>query len=141
MSDFETIKATLKDKWLDYYEVNRSWIVVVIESRASTQGGTRPHASFILGVITALETKLKDFFYHFSLVTKDQLAVLNALDLNFDPQRELEKRAEERKIAQEATLIEGSNIIGLLSEDPEYLEVHQGLEEIRSQIRQQENSS
>ncbi len=26
MSEFEKLKATLNDKWLDYYEVNRSWL-------------------------------------------------------------------------------------------------------------------
>ena len=29
MSDFETIKATLKDKWLDYYEANQSWLPIL----------------------------------------------------------------------------------------------------------------
>jgi hypothetical protein len=140
-NNFETIKATLKDKWLDYYEANQSWIAIVIEFDNLPQNRTRPHMSFILGVISALEPKLNEYFYYFSLVTNDEPAILKALGLDFDPQLELEKRAEERKLAQEATLVQNNNVIGLLSEDLEYREVQEGIEEIRAQFKQLENSS
>jgi hypothetical protein len=71
----------------------------------------------------------------------DLFSVLNTIGLNFDPRPELEKRAEERKLAQEATLVQNNNVIGLLSEDPEYRAVQEGLEEIRAQMKQLENSS
>jgi chromosome condensin MukBEF complex kleisin-like MukF subunit len=74
-------------------------------------------------------------------VKSDINAVLDSLKLNFDPQLELEKRAEERKLAQEATLVQDNNVIGLLSEDLEYREVQEGIEEIRAQFKQLENSS
>jgi hypothetical protein len=142
MSDFETIKATLKDKWLDYYEANQSWLPILIDFHNVSEGyGQRPHYSLILGVISALEPKLNEYFYCFSLVTNDEPAIVKALGLEFDPRLELEKRAEERKLAQEATLVQDNNVIGLLSEDLEYREVQEGIEEIRAQFKQLENSS
>ncbi len=35
MSEFEKLKATLNDKWLDYYEVNRSWLKKALKSNNS----------------------------------------------------------------------------------------------------------
>jgi Zn-dependent M16 (insulinase) family peptidase len=130
MSDFETLKAGLKDKWLDYYEVNQDWIKRLISSqdalRKVTQDsyeklGTRPNTNFILGVISTLEPKLKEILYYFSLVSRDSEATLKAIELNFDPSLELEKRAEER--SQQAV-----NQLESQFSDPE-------LEEIRRQIQ------
>ena len=142
MSNFQTIKATLKDKWLDYYEANQSWLPNVIDFNNVSEGcGQRPHSSLILGVISALEPKLNEYFYCFSLVTKNEPAIVKALGLDFDPKLELEKRAEERKLAQEATLIPENNAIALLSEDPAYRAVQEGLDEIRAYGKQLESSS
>jgi hypothetical protein len=63
--------------------------------------------------------------------------IIKVLNLDFRPQTELEKFVEEKKLIQDATLIQDVNIIGLLSEDPEYREAHEGLNQIREQIKQE----
>ena len=47
------------------------------------------------------------------------------------------KIVEVKRLIQDATLIHDVYIIGLLSEDPEYREAYEGLNQIREQIKQE----
>ena len=100
MMKFEQIKATLPDKWLDYYQINRCWIKRLMDSRSwwhKTPGdGKRPCADIILGAITALEPNLSSWMPPFCELNSDGNRLVEVLGLHFDPEAELKKRAEER---------------------------------------------
>lgn len=90
----EEIKAELKDKFLDYYEANRSWLKRM--NNEYTSQSIR-NSWFILGIITALEPKseLRELLQYFLLITNDCNSIIKALGLDFDPEKELEKRTAE----------------------------------------------
>lgn len=138
-------KALMKEKILDAYEENPLIFEKILQLRNKgnlTQNYRFFNSSFLAGIVVSLcPPDITNLILLMLELDSDVDSVFQALGLNFDPRPELEQRAKERKLAQEAILVQDNNIIGLLSEDPEYLKVHQGLEEIRSQIRQQENSS
>ncbi|MFM7793247.1 MAG: DUF5331 domain-containing protein, partial [Microcystis panniformis] len=109
MSNFEELKAALKDKWLDYYQINQAWIKVFTTATNSwintPDGGKRPSSHLILGVATALETQLFMWMSPFCVLSNDSNKLVDALGLNFDPEIELEKREGERAKIQEAEAI------------------------------------
>ena len=88
----EQFKAELKDKLLDYYEANSAWL-----KQMNGYGQSINNSWFILGVITAFEPKseLKELLQYFLMVDKSSDSVIRALDLNFDLEKELEKRKTE----------------------------------------------
>ena len=90
----EQFKAELKDKWLDYYQENRDWL-----NKINGHGYSVTNAWFILGIITALESKseLKELLQYFLLVTNDCDSIIKALGLDFDPERELEERSQQQQ--------------------------------------------
>ncbi len=138
-------KALIKEKLLDAYEKDPLILEKILQVRNKAdlvQKYSFFNSAYLAGVIVSLcPPEVTNLILLLLEVNSNLDSVFQAIGLNFDPRPELAKRAKERKLDQEATLIQDNNIIGLLSEDPEYLEVHEGLEEIRQQIRQQENSS
>ncbi|MGK7939262.1 MAG: DUF5331 domain-containing protein [Crocosphaera sp.] len=98
MSEFEKLKATLNDKWLDYYQVNRSWIKKVLQNRNGTGDIMTSSLTYlILGVITAIEPKTKEFLDPFSELNPDALSLIRVLDLDYvDLDQKLKERAEKR---------------------------------------------
>jgi hypothetical protein len=96
----EQFKAELREKWLNYYETNRIWL-----EKINGHGYRISDPWFILGVITALEPKseLKELLQYFLLVTKDCGSIIKALDLNFDPELELQKRSQQTTHQQTST--------------------------------------
>ncbi len=136
------IKEELKDLWLDYFQDHQYWLSrhhCCVKCSSSEE--RRPIASLLLGVMSVIEPRLKDYLIPLYGLNSSGEEIVKVLNLDFRPQTELEKRDEERKLAQEATLLEGSNIIALLSEDPAYRAVQEGLDEIRAYGKKQENSS
>ena len=144
-------KALVKEKLLDAYENNPLVLEKILQLREkanlieySQYNGQMIaflNRYYLAGIIVALCPEATNFITTVLEFNSDLFSVLNTIGLNFDPRPELEKRAEERKLAQEATLVQDNNVIGLLSEDLEYREVQEGIEEIRSQFKQLENSS
>ena len=140
------IKNNLKNQWLDYYQNNQYWILEFscwvkcsdCWVKCSDSEDRRPMASLIFGSMSIIESRLKDYLIPLYGLNSSGEEIVKVLNLDFRPETELEKREEERKIAQEATLVETSNIAAL---DLEYRAVQEGLEEIRSQFKQLENSS
>lgn len=100
MMTFEKIKASLPDKWLDYYQVNRCWIKLLMDSRnwwhKTKDDGKRPCADIILGAVTALEPNLSMWMSPFCQLNADGNRLIEVLGLHFDSEKELKKRAEER---------------------------------------------
>ena len=85
----ERLRVELKEKWLNYYRVNKVWV-----EQLNGYGHRIDDSWFILGIITALETKseLKELLQYFLLVTKDCDSIIKALGLDFNPKLELKKR-------------------------------------------------
>ncbi|PSF37545.1 hypothetical protein C7H19_10290 [Aphanothece hegewaldii CCALA 016] len=98
---------SLKDKWLEFYETNRSWLKILME-----EGGyytsldnkeTCPDSMLILGVVSALEPSLKETLVPFCKLNTDEDALVEALGLNFDPEKELTKWKAEKEKSQSDT--------------------------------------
>jgi Family of unknown function (DUF5331) len=114
MRTFTETKKDLKEKWLDYWEINREWILIFCTKYDSNKRwiptpdkGNRPMAEIILGIICGLEPDFaQDCMETLMSLSQDSNALINALGLNFDPDIELKKRREEReKVQQEAHLL------------------------------------
>jgi hypothetical protein len=115
MSFIEKLKDSLKDKWLDYYLVNQSWLKKMTWIQ-SPDGGKRPPCLLIIGAISSLEPSLRELLPPFCDLNPDPTKLVDLLGLHFDPRLELEKRAAEAAISQEAS------ILPLLTDaDTEYL--------------------
>jgi hypothetical protein len=140
-------KALVKEKLLDAYENNPLVLEKILQLREkanlieySQYNGQMIaflNRYYLAGIIVALCPEATNFITTALEFNSDLFSVLNTIGLNFDPRPELEKRAGTRKLAQEVTLIPENNAI----EDPEYRAVQEGLEEIRAQMKQLENSS
>jgi hypothetical protein len=140
-------KALVREKLLDAYENNPLVLEKILQLREkanlieySQYNGQMIaflNRYYLAGIIVALCPEATNFITTALEFNSDLFSVLNTIGLNFDPRPELEKRAETRKLAQEVTLIPENNAI----EDPEYRAVQEGLEEIRAQMKQLENSS
>ncbi|MEY2979151.1 MAG: DUF5331 domain-containing protein [Prochlorotrichaceae cyanobacterium] len=95
MAFFESFTASIKQKWLDYYQVNRIWLELQMEGRSvrTPDGGRRPGSALILGVVNSLEPKLANLMVPFFKLNGDEDAIIEVLQLNFDPDIMLGNRA------------------------------------------------
>ncbi|WP_144051372.1 DUF5331 domain-containing protein [Geminocystis herdmanii] len=108
MEEFEEFKAQLKEKWLNYYQVNLSCLeknklqILQCEfpvnnvNTGAKEYQIRPIDSIILSIIISFDQKTKDYIQFLSMATNDTYRIVELLGLNFDPKIELEKRKEER---------------------------------------------
>ncbi|WP_445172141.1 DUF5331 domain-containing protein, partial [Microcoleus sp.] len=88
MAFFDTFSVALKQKWLDYYQVNRAWLLLHMTADntvATPDGGTRPVSYLILGIAAALEPELQQLMLPFSKLKPDADSLIEVLGLNFDP--------------------------------------------------------
>jgi len=143
--DFEEMKAELREKWLDYYEINHNWI----KSAGLSQGmawnvivnGNKttiycPNSALILGVISSLDQRIASFIQISKQLSgscsPDQLVI--GLELRFNMDAALEERQREKEQeedTQEAKLLTAS---GGDYTDPL-------LEELRREAREINNTS
>ncbi|NCO75860.1 MAG: DUF5331 domain-containing protein [Cyanobacteria bacterium] len=94
MEDFEEFKVNLREKWLDYCEVNEEYLHVWYGDY-----GVCPEANFILGVITGIEPKVIEWvnFYSSHVSPKSKInGAVAFLELNFDYKKALETRKEKK---------------------------------------------
>jgi hypothetical protein len=112
---FEKFTISLKEKWLEFFRINRSWISLQMKVALvkTPDGGQRPNSYFILGAINALEPKLGNFMVPFHKLNGDPDKLVDVLGLNFDPDLELAKRSEEVVQAQSRDV----EIMGLLPDN------------------------
>jgi hypothetical protein len=87
MAFFHSFTDSLKQKWLQFFQVNRDWVTLhmEVESVYTPDGGKRPSSYLILGVVNALEPKLAQLMFPFSKLNPDADTLIEVLDLNFDP--------------------------------------------------------
>ncbi len=85
MAFFGSLKNSLKQKWLQYFQSNRFWISLHSGDVATPDGGKRPPSYLILGVINALEPQLAELMLPFSKLNPNVDTLIEVLGLNFDP--------------------------------------------------------
>lgn len=87
MAFFDELKTSLKQKWLQFFQINRFWLTLQMEAESvyTPDGGKRPSSSLILGVVTALEPQLAELMLPFSQLNPDADALIDVLELNFAP--------------------------------------------------------
>jgi len=87
MAFFDSFTDSIKQKWLQFFQANREWIILqmTIESVYTPDGGKRPSSYLILGVINALEPKLAQLMFPFAKLNPDADTLIEVLDLHFDP--------------------------------------------------------
>jgi hypothetical protein len=142
----EDLKTTLKHEWLNYCKSNP---LVIKDFKELVQagwgiktpdGGFRPSSPIILGILIGLHPKLSSFIATCLKLNNDSDKIIAVLNLNFDPEKELEKLAKEKEVEKQEIGIKQEQASILLSNDPEYKAANEGLNQIREQIKQ-ENSS
>ena len=103
MAFFDDLTISLKQKWLQFFQVNRSWIArqMEVESVYTPDGGRRPPSYFILGVVNAIEPQLAEMMLPFSKLNPDIDALIDLLELNFDPDLVLGNRFNPQAILEE----------------------------------------
>lgn len=85
MAFFGSLKNSLKQKWLQYFQSNRFWISLHSGAVATPDGGKRPPSYLILGIINALEPQLAELMLPFSKLNPNVDTLIEVLGLNFDP--------------------------------------------------------
>lgn len=118
----EQFKAELKDKWLNYYQANRNWLQHYMDEDGGWSDSVdydkeelenfevdedyeprRPECYFILGVASVLEPSVRGLLAFAGSLTTDSEELVKALGLDFDPELELEKRAQQSTDRQTET--------------------------------------
>lgn len=99
MAFFENFTSVIRDKWLDYFRANRTWLDVQMATTSvrTPEGGRRPSSFLILGVVNALEPKLSNLMVPFYQLNSDEDALIDVLGLNFDPEAVLDNGGEVSK--------------------------------------------
>ncbi|MDF5730741.1 MAG: DUF5331 domain-containing protein [Rhizonema sp. PD38] len=87
MAFFHSFTESLKQKWLQFFHINRDWLNMhmEVESVPTPDGGKRPPSYLILGVVNALEPKLAQLMPPFSKLNPDADTLIDVLGLHFDP--------------------------------------------------------
>lgn len=87
MAFFNSFTDSIRQKWLQFFQVNREWITLHMKSESvyTPDGGKRPPSYLILGVVNALEPKLAQLMMPFSKLNPDADTLVEVLDLHFDP--------------------------------------------------------
>ncbi|MCP6760980.1 MAG: DUF5331 domain-containing protein [Fischerella sp. CENA71] len=110
MAFFYSFTDSLKQKWLQFFQINRDWIKLhmEVESVYTPDGGKRPPSYLILGVANALEPKLAQLMLPFSKLNPDADTLVEVLDLNFDPDIALGNRVtpkSEESLEEDESLV------------------------------------
>ena len=95
MAFFNELTTSLKQKWLQFFQVNRSWLALQMDmqSVSTPDGGRRPPSYLILGVANALEPQLAELMLPFTKLNPDVDALIDAVELHFDPDLMLGNRS------------------------------------------------
>jgi Family of unknown function (DUF5331) len=86
--NIQQIRQSLKQKWIDYYYKNRSWLVKV-RVWGTYDGVRRPASGFILATASVLEPQLEQILPFIVDLNSNPDGIIAALGLNFNPEEEL----------------------------------------------------
>ncbi|WP_346291049.1 DUF5331 domain-containing protein [Sphaerothrix gracilis] len=96
----EQLRQALRQKWLDYYRENRSWLVR-LGVWVTCQGQRRPSSSFILATLAILEPQLGQLLPLVVDLSSNPDRIVAALGLNFNPDEALEHLPEQPRMLPE----------------------------------------
>ncbi|MTJ10316.1 DUF5331 domain-containing protein [Anabaena sp. UHCC 0204] len=86
--DIQHLRQSLKMKWLNYYEENRSWLVKM-RIWKDYHGLRRPSSGYILATLSVLEPELKKILPFILDLNNNPDQIIAALGLHFNPEQEL----------------------------------------------------
>jgi hypothetical protein len=86
--NIQQLRQSLKIKWVDYYQKNRSWLVKM-RIWGTFDGQRRPSSGFILATLSILEPQLDQFLPFIMELNSNPDQIISALGLNFNPEEEL----------------------------------------------------
>ncbi|MBW4508621.1 MAG: DUF5331 domain-containing protein [Scytonematopsis contorta HA4267-MV1] len=90
----QQLRQSLKLKWINYYQTNRSWLVKM-RIWGTYKGQRRPLSSFILATLSVLEPELTDMFPLILDLNNHPDEIIDALGLNFNPEEHLNTEKSE----------------------------------------------
>jgi len=91
LENFEQLKLTLREKWLDYYKNNLPLFNTIdINDFDIGKNLYRPNGSVILSIVILLLPEIKDYILIMANVNPDKEKIVELLGLNFSPKVELE---------------------------------------------------
>ncbi len=119
MAFFDNFTDSLKQKWLQFFQMNHGWITrhMEVESVYTPDGGRRPPSYLILGVVNALEPKLAQLMLPFSKLNPDADTLIEVLELNFDPDLVLGNRVNPTELESQSSVLIGVSDAVALDED------------------------
>jgi hypothetical protein len=109
----EELRQSVKEKWLNYYRENRTWIAR-LATWGSYKGQRRPSSSFILACLSVLEPELPKLLPIMVELSNDPDRLVSVLGLNFNPENELKLL-----IARETAALETAKVMQLLPSNPQ----------------------
>ncbi|MBD2302944.1 DUF5331 domain-containing protein [Nostoc sp. FACHB-87] len=113
MAFFSSFTDSIRQKWLQFFQVNRDWITLhmEVESVYTPDGGKRPPSYLILGVVNALEPKLAQLMMPFSKLNADADTLIEVLELHFDPDIVLGNRLSNPPVEPETNQEESTIVL------------------------------
>ncbi|ALF54601.1 hypothetical protein ACX27_19975 [Nostoc piscinale CENA21] len=125
MAFFSSFTDSIRQKWLQFFQVNRDWITLhmEVESVYTPDGGKRPPSYLILGVVNALEPKLAQLMMPFSKLNADADTLIEVLELHFDPDIALGNRLSNPLVEPETNQEESTVVLPEDNVDDETLAI------------------
>lgn len=92
--NIQQLRQSLKMKWLNYYQLNRTWLVKM-RIWATYEGLRRPSSGFILATLSVLEPQFDQILAFILDLNNNPDQIVAALGLNFNPDQELSLTSSE----------------------------------------------
>ncbi len=131
----QQLRQSLKIKWINYYQTNRSWLVKM-RVWGTYKGQRRPLSSFILATLSVLEPELTDMFPLILDLNNHPDEIIDALGLNFNPEQysNTEKSETPTTINQPQREIETLVPFPVSTPPPDVVTSHQVVNQVESQV-------
>ncbi len=115
--NIQQLRQSLKIKWVNYYDKNRSWLENM-RIWATYDGQRRPSSGFILATLSVLEPELEQIFPFILELNNNPDKIISALGLNFNPEEESNLIKSDNFIAENQVYSQ-SSLDTLVSEKPD----------------------
>ncbi len=102
--NIEHLRQSLRKKWLDYYQENRSWLTR-LGVWVNCEGQRRPSSSFILSALSILEPDLTTLLPLVVDLNSNPDRIVIALGLNFNPDETLDPPAKVEAAIEDVKLL------------------------------------
>jgi Family of unknown function (DUF5331) len=102
--NIEHLRQSLRQKWLGYYQENRSWLAR-LGVWVNCEGQRRPSSSFILSALSILEPDLTSMLPLVVDLNSNPDRIVIALGLNFNPDEVLNPRTKVEAAIEDVKLL------------------------------------